>query len=156
MEKPTSKSALLDQIRTDRAALEALLGRVPANRLEEPGAMGDWTVKDVMAHVTAWERRLDQWLAANERPPLTGELIEQMNQERYEQDRNRPLADIQADFDHIHQTVVRHIDNFVTDESLTNPPPAATNTRTPGWRIIAACTYLHYQEHIELLDHWLA
>lgn len=156
MEKPTSKSALLDQIRTDRAALEALLGRIPANRLQEPGAMGDWTVKDVMAHVTAWERRLDEWLAANERPPLTGELIEQMNQERYEQDRDRPLADIQADFDQIHQNLVHRLDSFVTDESLTNPAPAAPGSRAPGWRLIAACTYLHYQEHIEILTHWLS
>jgi uncharacterized protein (TIGR03083 family) len=155
MEKPTNKAAFLEQIHSDRAKLESLLDRVPQDRLEEPGAMGDWTVKDVMAHVTAWERRLAEWLAANERPPLSGEIIEQMNQERYEQDRERPLADIQADFHRIHEAVVQRIDNFVTDESLQSTAPPPTGSRAPGWRLIAACTYLHYEEHIETLTDWL-
>lgn len=157
MEQPTNTTALLDQIRTDRAKLEATLARVPADRLEQPGAMGDWTVKDVLAHVTAWERRLDEWLAANQRPPLSGEIIEQLNQERYQQDRHRPLASIQADFDTVHQTVIQRITHFLGDNIETHlPVEGREGPGVPAWRLIAACTYLHYQEHIELLDHWLS
>ena len=157
MEKPADKTTLLDQIRTDRARLEATLGRIPPARLEEPGAMGDWTVKDILAHVTAWERRLDDWLAANQRPPLSSEIIEQLNQERYQLDRPRPLADIQADFDRVHQSVIQRIADFLGDNVETPLPVAGREgPGTPAWRLIAACTYLHYEEHIELLDHWLA
>jgi hypothetical protein len=157
MEKPADKTTFLDQIHTDRAKLEATLARVPANRLEEPGAMGDWTVKDVLAHITAWERRLNDWLTINQRPPLSGEIIEQLNQERYQIDRHRPLADVQADFDHIHQTLIGRLDHFLGD-SVETPLPVSgrEGPGTPAWRLIAACTYLHYEEHIELLDHWLA
>jgi hypothetical protein len=157
MEQPTNKAALLDQIRTDRTQLVTTLGRIPSSRLEEPGAMGDWTVKDILAHVTAWERRLDDWLTANQRPPLSGEIIEQLNQERYQQDRQRPLTAIQADFDSVHQSVVQRINHFLGDNVETPlPVEGRDGPGTPAWRLIAACTYLHYQEHIELLNHWLA
>jgi hypothetical protein len=157
MEQPADTAALLDQIRTDRAKLEDALARVSSTRLEEPGAMGNWTVKDILAHITAWERRLDDWLAANQRPPLSGEIIEQLNQGRYEVDRERPLADVQADFDRIHQSVVQRIGHFLGDDVETPlPVEGRDGPGSPAWRLIAACTYLHYEEHIELLDHWLA
>ena len=36
--------------------LEALES-VPGDRLEEPGACGDWSVKDLMAHMAFWDDR---------------------------------------------------------------------------------------------------
>ena len=40
----------------DRSA-ETRRGRRSRPALEQPGAMGDWTFKDVAAHLTAWRRR---------------------------------------------------------------------------------------------------
>lgn len=34
-----------------------VLKRVPDDRLEEKGACGDWSVKDVMAHIAFWDDR---------------------------------------------------------------------------------------------------
>lgn len=53
-----------------RALRDAVAG-VPDERLLEPRAIGDWSVKDVLAHVAFWDdpaRAGDEdWQAANER-----------------------------------------------------------------------------------------
>jgi hypothetical protein len=46
-----------------RTATLALLGRLPADAIERPRTLGGWSVRDVLAHIVAWEeegaRRLD-------------------------------------------------------------------------------------------------
>ena len=57
MADPTNKAELIEQIHTGRAAWEALLAQVPPDRWTAPGVAGDWTLKDVLAHVAFYEWR---------------------------------------------------------------------------------------------------
>jgi uncharacterized RmlC-like cupin family protein len=54
---PTTKHALLASITLRRAELEATIAAVPIDRREEPLPSG-WSVKDLVAHITFWERAL--------------------------------------------------------------------------------------------------
>jgi hypothetical protein len=45
----------LDRIARSRAATLALLARLPAETLERPRTQGAWSVRDVLAHIAAWE-----------------------------------------------------------------------------------------------------
>ena len=65
MDQPTTKAALLERVRRERADWERLLAEVGEARMEEPGPMGQWTFKDLQAHLTAWQRH---GLAPLERP----------------------------------------------------------------------------------------
>jgi hypothetical protein len=55
MENQTSKLALLDTLRRERAEWELLLAEVGEARMHDPGVMGDWTFKDLLCHLTAWQ-----------------------------------------------------------------------------------------------------
>ena len=72
-----AKARLLAALREERARWEALLAEVGDARLTEPGAAGDWSVKDVLGHLTAYQRawaaRL-RW-AKTGVPPTTLELF---------------------------------------------------------------------------------
>jgi hypothetical protein len=35
--------------------------------MEEPGIVGEWSVKDVLAHLYEWEQMVLRWLAAGKR-----------------------------------------------------------------------------------------
>src|SRR5215211_5058011 len=61
---------VLAAIDRERDEWETLLVEVGEARMLEPGAMGDWTFKDLTAHITGWRARSLQRLeaAANERP----------------------------------------------------------------------------------------
>ena len=52
------KQALVARLIGARDELLRLVRSLPADRLETPGAVGDWSVKDVIGHIASWEDRL--------------------------------------------------------------------------------------------------
>ncbi len=52
------KQALTTRLTEARNELLSLVRSLPADRLETPGAAGDWSVKDVIGHIASWEDRL--------------------------------------------------------------------------------------------------
>jgi len=52
------KQALVARLADARNELLTLVRSLPAERIESPGAVGDWSVKDVIGHVASWEDRL--------------------------------------------------------------------------------------------------
>ena len=57
MSEEDRRDALIASIEGVRERWCRLVADVGPDRLERPGAMGDWTFKDVAAHLTAWRRR---------------------------------------------------------------------------------------------------
>ena len=49
------KTELIRQIAREYEEWESLLARVGPSRMTATGAMGDWTVKDIVAHVAWYE-----------------------------------------------------------------------------------------------------
>lgn len=52
------KQALVDRLTAARSELLALLRSLPMDQLTAPGAVGDWSVRDVVGHLASWEDRL--------------------------------------------------------------------------------------------------
>ncbi|MDP9310914.1 MAG: ClbS/DfsB family four-helix bundle protein, partial [Chloroflexota bacterium] len=60
MAEPETKAALLARIAGEHKQLEQTLDRIPTAQLVEPRLQSGWSVKDVLAHITWWERRMVQ------------------------------------------------------------------------------------------------
>src|SRR5690348_3318449 len=103
MNEAITKASLLRELRAARAEWDALIAEVGVVRMSETGATGDWSVKDVMAHLTSYSRWFVHASEAHfrdEMPPLDGTAgmsFEQRNQFWNMQARDRPLADVQAE-----------------------------------------------------------
>jgi len=106
-ERITTGEALA-AIERERAAWETLLGEVGESRMLEPGPMGEWTFKDLVAHLNGWR---DQTLAQIEAvvhgqpepaSPWPAELgtgdddeqVERINAWIYEQNKDRLLTEV--------------------------------------------------------------
>lgn len=63
-----TKDQLLETLRGERARWESLIAEVGEERLAEPGVVGSWSMKDLLAHLTAYQRT---W-GARIRGELTG------------------------------------------------------------------------------------
>jgi len=61
MNNHLTTTQLLEVMRTARSNWEALLAEVGEARLTEPGVEGDWSLKDIIAHITYFET----WAADN-------------------------------------------------------------------------------------------
>ncbi len=59
-----TKGEVVAAINRERDAWDTLLAQVGEDRMLEPGPMGDWTFKDLVAHLTAWRERGLQRLEA--------------------------------------------------------------------------------------------
>jgi hypothetical protein len=94
-----NKSELLRWLQQEHQQWEALLQEVSPDHMEEPGVNGEWSMKDVVAHLTGWNRRLVAHMQAAQRgeseppPPWPGHLQteDEINAWIYESNRDRPL-----------------------------------------------------------------
>jgi len=53
--RPADKAALLANIQAGYDQLEALLASLSEEQMTNPGVNGSWSVKDNLAHLTAWQ-----------------------------------------------------------------------------------------------------
>ena len=53
-----TRDELMAKLDGSRAELEALLARVPAERRSLPALSNGWSVKDLLAHLATWEKRV--------------------------------------------------------------------------------------------------
>src|SRR5690242_4812855 len=60
-----NKANLLERIDQEHAALNRLLARLSVAQLLQRGVYGELAVKDVLAHLAAWERLEAGWLDAS-------------------------------------------------------------------------------------------
>jgi hypothetical protein len=54
MTETARKQELLEAIERERAVWQRLVAEVRPERMELPGVAGDWTFKDVVAHLSGW------------------------------------------------------------------------------------------------------
>lgn len=148
------KAELIETIRAERARFEAALAQVETERRSQPGPNGAWSVKDILAHLTAWEQRklrlLPHYLRGEtpaDPAPINGPAeVDAFNQRTFLANRDRPLADVQTAFHASHRELMAAIE-ALTDEQLQQITPI----HVPIWETLSWDTYAHYAEHIEAL-----
>ena len=151
MPRPTSKDDLLIAIDKERPALEELLETLAPAQMTEPGLVGDWSAKDVLAHLFEWEQMVLGWHQAG----LRGEIPElpapgfkwsqtpQLNQQIYEKHRERPLDEVLELFRASHQEILATIQGLSNEELFTSGRYAWTKKNTLGTYMVSA-TSSHY------------
>jgi uncharacterized damage-inducible protein DinB len=166
-------SAVQAAVRDAYAQLDVLLEQMDGDRMIEPGVFDDWTVKDVLVHLTAWERLESSWIEAvlrGETPqlyapgfewggvhhPKSWKAINRYNAHILKDGKDRPLEDVLAGFRATQQRVLELVGRL-PERVLTEPGAffwLAGADRDP-WRPIPIDSYEHYFEHIGLIRAWM-
>jgi len=154
MEDRMTKVRLLAELRVARAEWDALMEEVGEGRMTAPGAAGDWSVKDVIAHLTSFDRWFVHASEAHfrgELPPLDGTegmSFEERNQFFYQQARHRPLAGVLAESRQVFQRLLEMMEAH-SEEFLTQPQHFEG---APGpvlvWKLLEGDVYGHYRDHM--------
>jgi len=166
-----TRSDLLAGIRRDRAQFDALVARVGEARMTEPALEGGRSVKDVLAHVSAWEKICMALVRNNEpiQPPPPGETgpsepsgaegqrqTDAINDKVYQDNRDRPLADVVADAQRSYTDLVAMVE-AMSQEQLETPlggPQFAGKSPRVG-ELISGNSDDHYREHVAQIERWL-
>jgi uncharacterized protein (TIGR03083 family) len=147
----------LDHINTSRATWEAQMARVRPDQMTAPSAVGRWSVKDLVAHITWSEREMVGMLET--RALVGSDLWNLTNDERneivYQQNRDRPLGEVLAEAEDVYSRLLALVSGMSAAE--LNDPGQFANMPADWlpWRVIAGNTYIHYQEHAQNLKDWL-
>lgn len=151
MPRPTSKKQLLDSIHQNYDALQKELADLTPEQKTEPGIVGEWSVKDVLAHLTEWQRMTRSWYAAGKRgedpktpsEDYTWREIPALNQQIYETYKDAPLDEIERDFLASHDETLTLIETLDDEELFTPKVYKWTKSTTLGSYLTSATTS-HY------------
>jgi uncharacterized protein (TIGR03083 family) len=144
-----SKAELLDRLQRDHTRLEAVLDRLTPAQLTAPGAIGAWSIKDLLAHLIAHEQRaLEEVRSAlrDERLEIDHAANDAFNAGAVTAYRALSLAAVREAWEASYRQVV---------ETVATLPDAAFD---PSGPVVAALadsidgalannTYAHYAEH---------
>ena len=157
-----TKGELLAAIRRERALLDAAVLRAGEARMTEPSLEGGRSVKDVLAHVSAWEKICMALVRNNQpiQPPPpdeTGSSTDVINEKIYEGSRDRPAADVVTEAARSYGELVAMIE-ALSDEAvaavLGGGQHGAEGSPTIA-ELISENSDAHYREHSEQINRWL-
>lgn len=164
MGKRLSKSELLEEIREERDALDALLLQVGTERMTQPGVTpGGWSVKDILSHVLGWQDHLMRWHETElgggspvvPAPGMTWRDVKRFNEMIYREHRDRPLDAIRRDYRGMHRRMMRLIKD-TPDADLVKV--ARFKWMGPTWTLSDYCraeTASHYRWARKWIRRWL-
>lgn len=159
-EEPVTKDRLLAWMQEERRALEETIGELDEAQMVRPGLEGGWTVKDVLAHIVAWEQLMCRWLQeaiAGQVPDRPGDSddIDRRNEAIYEANRERPLAEVLEDFARSYQRSLEVV-RGLPEEPLFDADYYAWREGNPLWYMVGGNTFWHYKEHNKAIREWMA
>jgi hypothetical protein len=106
------KTTLLNTIQTERAHFESLIAPLSEAQLCTATLEGQWSIKDILAHIAAWEQICSGWLeefVRGETPHPEHIFNEPQNERIYQQYRDLSLQEVQAMFHATYQQFLQQV-----------------------------------------------
>jgi hypothetical protein len=154
MNEPSIKSTLLAEIDQEWASIERICAGLRETEMIAPGAEGEWSVKDILCHISAWEKYLLDRLGM----VMTGQTpiypsmsswddVHRFNAQVYADNKDRPLTSVVMEFRSLYHGVMTVLE-ALSESQLTQPysydfPDDAITLL----RLIRGNTCEHYREH---------
>lgn len=144
------RQRLLRRLDKAWAALRESYVGLSDSQLTEPGVTGDWSVKDILAHVTTWEGEALKHLPliiAGGRPPRYVRYggIDAFNAKTTEEKRALSLPEVLRQLDDTHGRLI---------DFVQRTPEAQFTRDTRFRRRLRLDTYSHYPKHAEAIREW--
>ncbi|MHB1296757.1 MAG: DinB family protein [Anaerolineae bacterium] len=152
---PRNKTELLASIRSERDALEQIIAPLNREQLLATDAETGWSIKDHLAHMTAWIQKLlavlqgcPPWVGlALDQETYTSATLDDVNAILFERDRYRPLIEVLAYWRATHERALELLEE--TQEGAFGElflPSDLADGRTL-MEAAADNTYRHDREH---------
>jgi len=144
------KQQLLKRLETAWMALKESYTGLSNAQLLEPAVMGDWSVKEILAHVTLWEEEALKYLPLiinGEKPPRYVQYggLDAFNAQMIEQKRSLALSEVLSQLEETHRRLISYIQS-VPEEYFTR--------ETRFRHRLQLDTSSHYPLHARAIQEW--
>ncbi|MHB8107348.1 MAG: isochorismatase family protein [Candidatus Cryosericum sp.] len=152
MPKPTNKRELLDEAQREYEALIKQVTGFTVKELVRPGVIGEWSIKDILAHLLEWQRMCLGWYEAGlrgEKPSLPAKgynwsQLPALNQDIYERHKDAKLDTIRSQLEASHKHMLDVAGSLSEEELFTAGRHKWTGVSTLA-SYIDANTGAHYR-----------
>jgi hypothetical protein len=153
-----NKSEILKALEDTREQFLDAIENLPEGALEEPGVVGEWSIKQVMVHISRWEAEVVKLLwqvRQGQRPTtlLAHPEVDQINARWAAEALNRPLERVLDDFHGTRAQTILRVE-ALSNQELTDPQryPWAAGQALSEW--IADDSFRHEAEHMAQVLDW--
>jgi uncharacterized protein (TIGR03083 family) len=157
--EPRDRSALLARVDRSWTALDEMVAAASEDRLIAPGPDGGWSVRDHLAHLSAWEGRLLAFIDGRglaehfglEQAAFDALGIDGLNDRLAERARTRSLADVLTGWRETHRRLRAVLERTDLTEPVPNPDHPGDVEPLLASGVLRANTYRHFDEHAALI-----
>lgn len=149
------KDTFLAALDMERARWDSALAQIDEARMIETGAVGEWSIKDLVAHIAWSEREMVKMLQTHSL--RGGSKLWYLSQDErnavvYAENRERPLAEVLLEAREVF-ILLRGLLARLEEEDLVDPRRFAGMPLewTPEL-VLAGSTYEHYRRHLPALQ----
>lgn len=156
-----NKTELLDALEQSRERFLDAVEGLPDEDLQEPGVVGDWSLKDLLVHLTRCEAELVKllWQAGQKRTPTSAHFaqipVDEQNERWYRESRQRPLDLVLEDFHGVRNQTIRRVE-ALPERAFDDPQFYPWLGENPLWKWIAEDSFTHEAEHEAQVRAWRA
>jgi hypothetical protein len=153
-----TKDELIKQIEAEWDHLQTALDGLTEEQMHQPGVVGEWSIKDILAHITAWQTRLITTLFKVEKgftPDTTegGKTVDQMNKKFYREMKDRSFDQVWDDLDSSYHQLLSRLAGW-KEKDLFDPKHFKWMKGDPFAVYITGDSYEHYAEHAAQIREW--
>jgi hypothetical protein len=154
-----TRDELLAKIHFHRDQFEELLAQLPDEDFLVPAFAGGLSLKDVLAHIVAWEQRGITWVGQAAKgtlpeTPGSDEDVDEINAKIYQENKDLTLEEVRAAFARSYTQALALAEN--TPDEVLFTKNLLEGRKHPFWVTVAANTWWHYKDHYEDLTRWLS
>lgn len=148
-----NKTELLEALENSREEFLELIEGMDEEAMLFKSSPEDWSVKDILAHLTRWEAELVKllWQLRQGIQPTTLHFsdvqVDEINAQWLQEDQNRPLDRILDDFHGVRNQTIRRVESF-SENQLQDKDKYPWLKGRALWEFIANDSFAHEGEHI--------
>lgn len=158
MPRPKTKEELLEANREEFEKLISLIEPLSVTIILKSGACGQWSIKDILAHLHAWHNLYLTWYRegmAGEKPQMpaqgyTWKTTPALNESIYQEYKDTPLNEVLEKFKESHHKLLEIINSHTDEELFIKKRYAWTGSTSLGSYTVS-CTSSHYDWAIKLI-----
>jgi len=153
-----TKDELIKKIETEWDNLQAALDGLTEEQMHQPGVVGEWSIKDVLAHIAACQTLLITTLFKAEKgvtPDIIegGTMVDQQNEKFYREMKDRSFDQVWDDLDASYHQILSRLEGW-KEKDLFDPKRFKWMKGAPFAEYIAGDSYEHYAEHAAQIREW--
>ena len=156
-----NKEEIFDQLDLSRERLLVALEPLPDEAFQQLGVMDNWTLADILAHLTAWESELVTALQRIKQGKNPARIMAALadvngyNELRFEENKNRDLGRILDDLQALRLHLEEWLDEF-TDQDLNEPNQYPWSKGHRLWRLVEGNSFGHELQHLHDIEEFSA